>query len=191
MSSRRIRFALAIMVVFGLVATSIAVAASRDHGKSKGKNDKNQFTAHLIGYNEVPAINSAASADLSLAIGSGQLTYTLTYAGFSGTAPTPTAAHVHIGQPGVNGGVSFFLCGGGTKPACSSGSGTITGTVLPSDIQAIAAQGFAAGDLNAVIAAIQAGVSYANMHSTTFPGGEIRGQLEPGHGHGHGSDNDD
>jgi len=182
--SRRLRFPLAISLVVALVAASAALAASRHHGHGKGGNE---FSAHLIGYNEVPAINTGGQADLTLAVGNGQLTFSLTYSGLSGA---PSAAHVHIGQPGVNGMVSFYFCGGGGKPACPAAtSGTITGTVLPADVQAIPTQGFPGGDLNPVIAAIRAGVAYANMHTASFPGGEIRGQLQPGRGHG--QDHDD
>lgn len=182
MSSRTIRFALGMIMVSGLAATSIAVAAGHGH---KGKKDDQQFTAHLIGFNEVPSLNSPAQADLTLTVGSGQLTWSLTYSGF---VNQPSQAHVHIGQPGVAGGVSFFFCGGSGKAACpSSASGpvTITGTTVAADIQAIAAQGFVAGQLDPVVAAIEAGFTYANMHTSVFPAGEIRGQLEPGHGHGH------
>jgi CHRD domain-containing protein len=180
MSSRKIRIAFVIVLALSLVATSIAVAAGRDHGK-KGNG---QFVAHLIGYNEVPSLNSPAHGDLTLAVGDGKLTWSLTYAGF---VNQPLVAHVHVGQPGVAGGVSFFFCGG-AKPACpSSASGpvTITGTVLPADILGPTAQGFAAGDLNSIVKAIKAGFTYANMHTSAFTGGEIRGQLEAGHGHGH------
>jgi hypothetical protein len=42
-----------------------------------------------------------------------------------------------------------------------------------------------------VIAAIRAGVTYANMHTTKWPGGEIRGQVFRGrHGHGRSGDQD-
>ncbi len=34
-----------------------------------------------------------------------------------------------------------------------------------------------AGELAEVIAAIRAGVAYANVHTTLSPGGEIRGQI--------------
>lgn len=183
MGSRKIRVALLSVLVLSLVATSIAVAAGRDHGK----NGKGQFVAHLIGYNEVPSLNSPAHADLNLAVGDNQLTWKLTYAGF---VNQPLVAHVHVGQPGVSGGVSFFFCGG-AKPACpSSASGpvTLTGTVVPADILGPTAQGFAVGDLNSIVKAIQAGFTYANMHTSVFPGGEIRGQLVPAHGHGHGGD---
>src|SRR2546423_2864229 len=143
MRSRKSRFALAFFFVLALAATSVAFAATRDHGEGNGKNASQVFTAHLTGYNEVPSLNSPAQGDLRLAIGNGQLTWTLTYAGF---VSQPNVAHVHVGQTGVSGGVSFYLCGGPTKPACpSSASGpvTISGTVLPADIQGPTAQGFA------------------------------------------------
>jgi hypothetical protein len=44
-------------------------------------------------------------------------------------------------------------------------------------VVALTAQGINAGDLAAVLRAIRAGASYANMHTTNFPGGEIRGQF--------------
>jgi hypothetical protein len=173
---------MAAMLVLGVAATAIAVAAGHGHDGFKGNQE---FTAHLIGYNETPSLNSPAHADLTLTIGNGQLTWSLTYADF---VNQPTAAHVHIGQPGVMGGISFFFCGGGGRAACpSSASGpvTITGTTLPADILGPTAQGFATGDLTSVVKAIEAGFTYANMHTSVFPGGEIRGQLVPSHGHGH------
>lgn len=39
-------------------------------------------------------------------------------------------------------------------------------------------QGIAAGELSELLAAMKAEVAHANVHSTTFPGGEIRGQVE-------------
>jgi len=38
------------------------------------------------------------------------------------------------------------------------------------------------GGLDELIAAMRAGVTYANVHSQVSPGGEIRGQLRPGKG---------
>jgi CHRD domain len=183
MSRRTVAF------LVGLVALSLAVAslAFADNGKGKddGKGDKRTtWAASLIGYNEVPATNSKGHATLSLALDSGMITFRLEYSGLSGN---PAAAHVHIGQVAVNGGVSFFFCGGGGKPACpASTSGTINGTVVAADVVGPTAQGFAAGDLDSVVAAIQHGLGYANMHTANFPGGEIRGQVRPtGHHFGH------
>jgi len=189
MTSRTARFAVAFVLALGLVGTSIAAA-----GGGKGKHDHHGdsgFRAHLTGFGENPSLWSPATADLALKIGTGQLTWTLKYSGF---VDQPSAAHVHISAPGVNGGVAFFFCGGGGKPACPSSAGgpvTITGTTLPADVLGPTAQHFPAGQLDPIVAAIKAGVAYANMHTAPNPGGEIRGQLVGGHRHDNGDDDDD
>jgi hypothetical protein len=188
MGRRRTRFTLAIVTLIALGATSIAYAASRHHSKPTG-NHAEVFTAHLDGYNEVPADNSPATGDLTLTVGNGQLTWSLTYQGFAANNQ-PVVAHVHVGQPNVSGGVSLFFCGG-TNPECPSsqnGPVTITGTTLPADIVGPTTQEFAAGDLNSIVKAMEAGLTYANMHTPTLTAGEIRGQLVSGH---HGRDHDD
>jgi hypothetical protein len=181
MGSRRTRFTLAVALVLTLGGTSIAYAASRHHSKPVDSHAE-MFTAHLVGYNEVPADNSPATGDLTLTVGNGQLTWSLTYEGFA-AGNQPLVAHVHVGQPNVVGGVSFYFCGG-PKPACPSsanGPVTITGTTLPADILGPTAQEFAAGDLSSVIKAMEAGLTYANVHTPTLQSGEIRGQLVRGH----------
>jgi hypothetical protein len=56
----------------------------------------------------------------------------------------------------------------------------VTGTVSADDVVgAAAAQGIAAGELDEVLRAVRAGIAYVNVHSTLWPGGEIRGQLGP------------
>jgi hypothetical protein len=99
----------------------------------------------------------------------------LTYAEMEDTV---VVAHVHLGQRGVNGGVVFFLCGGGGRPACTSASGSFSGTVTAADIVGPAAQGIAAGEFQEVLRALRSGNTYVNVHSVPrFPGGEIRGQI--------------
>ncbi len=53
----------------------------------------------------------------------------------------------------------------------------MTGTIVASDVVGPTAQGIAAGDLASVLRAIRAGMAYANVHTSTFPNGEIRGQI--------------
>src|SRR2546423_4846336 len=131
MRSKKGRFALVLLMVLGLAATSVAFAATRGDGNHhNGKSDARQFTAHLTGYDEVPSLNSPAHADLTLTVAANSLTWSLTYAGF---VNQPTVAHVHVGQPGVSGGVAFFFCGGGGHAGCPSraaGPLPITGTTV-------------------------------------------------------------
>ena len=174
MSNRSRLLVLAVVGVLGsvLIVTSMAIASGNDK-----KAGPTTFGAELSGYSETPALNSTGSGHVTLTIASHAISFTLSYAGLSGN---PLAAHVHVGQPGVAGGVSFFFCGGGGKPACPAAtSGTLTGTVAAADILGPTAQGFLAGDLDAVVAAIQHDVTYANMHTAKFPAGEIRGDLAP------------
>lgn len=77
--------------------------------------------------------------------------------------------------------VSALLCGGSTKPACLPGPATITGTIFPVDIIGPAGQGITAGEWGELVAAIRSGVTYANVHTTAHPGGEIRGQINDEH----------
>lgn len=137
--------------------------------------DDQSFEATLSGFQEVPAISTTGKGEFRAQLdeAGATLTYELEYSGLEGTA---TAAHVHLGQRGVNGGVSFFLCGGGGKPACPA-QGTVTGTVTAADIVGPAAQGIDPGDGAEIIAAMRSEVTYANVHTNKHPGGEIRGQI--------------
>jgi CHRD domain len=75
-----------------------------------------------------------------------------------------------------------FLCSNlGNGPAgtqaCPPPPATITGTIRPADVIGPAGQGIDPMEFDELVRAIQAGVAYANVHSETFPNGEIRGQL--------------
>jgi hypothetical protein len=140
----------------------------------------------LTGYEEVPAVSTVASADFRAVIGSDNrsIQYQLTYFNLEGA---PLQAHIHFGQTSVNGGIVVWLCGNppavspppGTQ-LCPNPPATIFGTLRPSDVVATAnAQGIAPGEFEELIRAIQAGKTYVNIHSTKFPGGEVRSQIEP------------
>jgi CHRD domain-containing protein len=134
------------------------------------------FRATLFGLNETPPVNSPATGSFRATIHSnGSITFTETY---KNLVVNPTVSHIHFGFPGVAGGVMIFLCGGGGQPACPAAtSGTIEGTITAANVVGPAAQGIAAGQLDAALQAIAQGEGYVNIHSTMFPGGEIRGQV--------------
>jgi hypothetical protein len=180
MTRKRVYLTFVAAFVVGLVAASIALA---DHGHGNG--NANTATAHLIGFQETPSLNSTGDGQFTASLASDKITFQLKYSGLSGP---PLVAHVHIGQPGVAGGVSFFLCGGDKPPCPASNSGTVSGTVVAANVMGPTLQGFDAGDLTSVLNAIRHGVAYANMHTTKFANGEIRGQLHVG-GDRHGDDN--
>jgi hypothetical protein len=56
----------------------------------------------------------------------------------------------------------------------------VTGTITAANVLALPAQNVPAGDFDALVAALRSDSAYGNIHTTNFPGGEIRGQIEKG-----------
>ncbi|WP_136418607.1 CHRD domain-containing protein [Herbaspirillum sp. ST 5-3] len=143
-------------------------------------NGASQFAARLSGFNEVPlAILSPGTGTFELSLNAGTASYTLSYSGF--TTPV-TEAHIHFGKKHNAGGHLVFLCSNlgnapaGT-PACPQFEGTVSGTITASQITGIEPQNFPAGDFDALVSAIVSHTTYANVHTTKFPAGEVRGQI--------------
>jgi hypothetical protein len=166
----RAAFALVLIVVVGIGSYAMA-----DSGKKQLKADT------LSGYQENPDISTVANGSFEVSINDEDqtLTYTLSYSGLE--APV-TQAHIHFGKRAINGGVTVFLCGtaaapgpAGTPPCPESGS--VSRTVGAADILAPGTQGIEAGNFEELAAALRSGHAYANVHSTKWPGGEIRAQI--------------
>jgi hypothetical protein len=162
-----------------LLGAAVAVVATASVALAKGDGGKNSFKAVLNGYNEVVGPGSISTTGhgifrAKIDEDSQTISYTLTYSELENAA---TQAHVHFAQRHVGGGVIYFLCGGGDKPPCPSPGGTVTGVVDPADIIGPASQGIEAGSFAEAVRAMRAGATYANVHSTRWPAGEIRGQL--------------
>jgi hypothetical protein len=105
----------------------------------------------------------------------GLITFSLN---FSDLSSTLTVAHLHFAPTKVAGGVMIFLCGGGGQPDCPAATeGTITGTITAANVTGPTTQGIDVGDLDSALEAVRTGLSYVNMHTTNFAGGEIRGQV--------------
>jgi len=154
---------------------------------------QNDFQANLIGFREVPANSTVASGKFKAEIiNDTTIAYELTYSGLEGTV---TQAHIHFGQRFVAGGISLWLCqvpGVTTDPTGLSGTcpqeakdGTaVKGNLTPANLAGPAPQGIDgtpetrnAAEFAEIIKAMRAGLTYANVHSSKFPGGEIRGQI--------------
>jgi len=107
----------------------------------------------MSGSQEVPPSGSAGTATGTITVNTVAKTITYSIA-FGGLTGTPTAAHFHgPAAPGVNAGVKIGI---------GVASNPIVGTMTynPADE-----------------ADILAGNWYVNIHSSTSPGGEIRGQV--------------
>jgi hypothetical protein len=142
---------------------------------------ESQFKANLSGYDEVPTVSTASSGHISVQIAKDEksLSVTLTFSKLEGVAQSAT---LHFGAPATSGGVFAFICGS-PKPSCpTTTDGTVTTTIAANDIIALTSQGIVAADLAAVIRAIENGSVYANVRTTKFSTGEIRGQLDHGGG---------
>ena len=114
-----------------------------------------------------------------------EIRYRLSYRNLEGDVQQ---SHIHLGQEGVNGGIVVFLCsnlgnGPAGTPACPPSPATVTGTLDAADVRPAAgrAKGIGQGEFDELVRAMRAGVTYANVHSTKFPGGEVRGQFDREH----------
>jgi CHRD domain len=167
-----------VVTALAVGAVALGIAAFALAGESNP--GFNHLAATLSGYQEVPSISTQGSATFTADVApDGQsVDWQMTYGGIEGNV---LQSHIHFGQRSVNGGISVFLCtnlgnGPAGTQACPQ-SGTISGTFRAADVIGPSAQGIAAGQYDELIKAIGAGKAYANIHSSLWPGGEIRAQL--------------
>lgn len=169
---KRILILAAVVIVLGAGAFLLAQGFLGGFG---GKGD-------LVGINEVPSVSTIGNGSFRAepSIYGTSVNWELTVLNLEGTI---TQSHIHIGQEDVNGGIAVFLCTNlgngpaGTQP-CPAPPFTISGTFGPAQVgNGASAQGIAPGEFSEVIRMMQAGKTYANVHSTMFPGGEIRSQI--------------
>lgn len=151
----------------------------------------------LRGFEEVPAVSTIARGDFKAKINRDEteIAYELSYADLEGGV---TQAHIHLGQRHTNGGISVWLCSNlaspptpaGTQP-CPPPPATITGVITAADVTGPTAQGIEPGAFAELIRAIRADSTYVNVHSSKFPGGEIRSQIDNDDGDKHGGNKHD
>ena len=162
-----------VIVITVLVIASVAYASP-----AASQN----FAVPLSGREEVPPrdTNARGVATFKLSEDGTELSYKLNVANIENVF----AAHIHCGAVGVNGpvGVTLFM---GTP-----GGGRVDGTLAEGTITVPdPGNGCGWADLAAVVAALNSGNTYVNVHtndgvpppntgSGDFPGGEIRGQVK-------------
>jgi hypothetical protein len=171
---RRLRVKLAIGVAaLGVVVISAAAVAG----------DRGKLETSLSGFEEVPVVMTTGEGSFEARVSrtDQEIAYELRYEMLEGGAVTQ--AHIHIGQESVNGGISAWLCGSTTNPGpagtqtCPAQPATVTGTITPANVVGPDGQGVAPGEFAELVRALRSGVAYANVHTTKYGGGEIRGQI--------------
>lgn len=168
---------LVVLAAIGILSVGAVAIADDDGGN--GPNG-----ARLNGYQESTSVSTTGFGSFHIKINNDNTAdYVLSYR----DVETPVLqAHVHFAQRSVNGPISVFLCrttqpvppGAQTAPQCPPTTGTVSGTITPADIiLQNPDRGIEPGNWAEFVAAVRVGHTYANVHSTRFPGGEIRGQI--------------
>jgi CHRD domain len=144
------------VLVMGIAASAVAGSGN--------------FETHLTGDEEVPAIvtGGQGQATFKLSADGQSISYKLNVANLEDIIQ----AHIHLGRPGANGNVVVFLFGpvtGGVDVSGRLAEGSFGAADLINDL--------AGHPLSDLIAAIEDGNAYVNVHTAAHPTGEIRGQL--------------
>jgi hypothetical protein len=156
---RKVR--LFLILVFSLLAIAATAAAAPDNSN---------FNTHLSGDEEVPArdVQSQGQAIFHISEDALSVDYKLNVSNIENVI----AGHIHLAPFGVNGPVVVNL----VTPSCTrleNGvrcEGTFTAANLVGPL--------AGHPLSDLLDAVEDGNTYVNVHTTVFPGGQIRGQID-------------
>jgi hypothetical protein len=129
-------------------------------------------TATLGGGDETPILLSGAAGTAEVAIDTTAKEFAVTLRIFN-LPTTPTAGHIHVGSKGIAGPVVVDF------PAIAGRLGDFVTTFRVGEASFRANAAIGINTIDDVIQAVANGNAYVNIHTTTFPGGEIRGQLVP------------
>lgn len=147
-------------------------------------------SAALITYQAVlgPEVAGATGSGTVTVVYDNTLQTLLIDADFDGLSGTTTIAHIHCCTAVAGAGTVGVAVTPGTLPGFPAGvqSGSYTSPLLDLTLSPTFTAGFltsgggtTAGAEAALIAGIDAGKAYFNVHTNLFPGGEIRGFLAP------------
>lgn len=148
-----------------------------------------KFTAVIDGYQQVPTLSTSGHGYFVGVVDTeaGVLKYALSYADTEGEV---LQAHIHLGRPAVGGGIMVFLCsnlanGPAGTPECPPGPARVTGMVGTEGVVGPSGQGIEPGEFAEVVNALRHGAAYVNVHTTSYPPGEIRGDIGARRAFGH------
>lgn len=177
-----IRWSLVSLAAAVAVVAALFYLAPFSSAEAAQPQPKTRFSAFLRGFNEVPSISTMARGSFTSTLSEqgDALEYELSYSDLSSDV---VFAHIHLGKSRTNGGIMVFLCQTpagpdplGLAPMCVQ-DGTVAGVITADHVNGPSGQGITAGEFVEFIQALRGGAAYVNVHSATFSGGEIRGQI--------------
>lgn len=155
------------------VTTMVLVAGLGVTATTAGAQQQVTVRGMLGGNNEVPGVSTGAHGVATVTVdrAAGRVDYQIDIFNL----PTGiVGAHIHVGAEGVNGPIIF----GFPIPAVGqSGAFQLKGSLSSSELEPRPTSGIRTFDDAAF--AIASGTAYVNVHTQTFLGGEMRGQLCP------------
>ena len=152
---------LATVLVLGLAAL----------GCNDATEGQETFQATLVGAEEVPPRSTGATGTASITVDGDIIHYHLEVHGITNVV----GAHIHVAPRGSNGPIRLSLFPGGTVNTTAA-TGAIDGVLARDSAPASDLQGgISLADL---LSAMRSEGTYVNVHTSAFPGGEIRGQLQ-------------
>lgn len=153
-----------VLLAMGLLAGAGSI------GCDKPAEDANLFQADLSGAGEVPARATGALGTVGLYVDGNDVNYTIEVHGITAI----TGAHIHSGAAGSNGSIRIALYPGPGTNFSTTPTGGVDGILISGSFNASQVTGVTYDEL---LSQMRAGTAYANVHTTQFPGGEIRGQV--------------
>jgi hypothetical protein len=166
-----------VVVVMALALTAAAVQSWAD-------DDIFEFEAELTGAQEVTnppgGVDTPGTGDCDVEFEEG-LDEVKVRLRVRDTIGDVTRAHFHCARPGQNGPIAFGLFDPGP---CTFSSGRTSCKLTNADLTDVANAcgtnvGRPVSNIAALLFAMRDGLVYCNVHTTAFPGGEVRGQMLP------------
>jgi hypothetical protein len=132
---------------------------------------KYPYDAPLSGENEVPPVQTSATGEAEFTVlENDTIKYRVNVTGISNAS----AAHIHMGKEGENGDPVIDLLGTPT----SKDKVTSYGMIFRGNLSDAGLKGPMQGKtLNDLVAAMDSGDTYVNVHTAANPNGEVRGQI--------------
>jgi hypothetical protein len=166
--------------------TAIVVLVGASAAAALNDNRLKRIRELLTGFKEVPVISTTGKGSFTATINreGTEISYHLKYSDLEGAI---TQSHIHVGPPQNTGGISVWLCSNLASPPTpagvqpcpdDAGNGEVTGVITAADVVGPVSQGFDPGEFEQLLDAMRAGLTYANVHSSKWPAGEIRSQIE-------------